>query len=35
VVAVVIFLSLLPALIAWARARMQARAAPTVPQAGE
>ncbi len=31
VVAVVIFLSLLPALIAWARARMQARTAPAVP----
>jgi membrane-associated protein len=35
VVAVVIFLSLLPAIIAWARARMQSRTGPTVPQAGE
>jgi membrane-associated protein len=35
VVAVVIFLSLLPALIAWARARMQARTARPVAQAGE
>jgi membrane-associated protein len=35
VVAVVIFLSLLPALIAWLRARMQARTAPAVPGAGE
>jgi membrane-associated protein len=35
VVAVVIFLSLLPALIAWARTRMQARTARTVPQAGD
>ena len=35
VVAVVIFLSLLPALIAWARAKMQARPAGGVPQAGE
>jgi membrane-associated protein len=35
VVAVVIFLSLLPAIIEWARARMQSRTGPTVPQAGE
>jgi membrane-associated protein len=35
VVAVVIFLSLLPALIAWARAKMQARTTPTVPEAGD
>jgi membrane-associated protein len=35
VVAVVIFLSLLPALIAWARMRMQARPAPAVPDAGK
>jgi membrane-associated protein len=35
VVAVVIFLSLLPALIAWARVKMQARATPAVQEAGE
>ncbi len=35
VVAVVIFLSLLPALIAWLRAKMQARTAPALPEAGE
>ena len=35
VVAVVIFLSLLPALIAWARAKMQSRIVPAVPEAGE
>jgi len=35
VVAVVIFLSLLPALVAWLRAKMQARTAPVVPEAGE
>ena len=35
VVAVVIFLSLLPALIAWARAKMQARTARPVPEAGD
>jgi len=32
---VVIFLSLLPAIIAWLRAKMQARTAPVVPEAGE
>ena len=35
VVAVVIFLSLLPAIIAWLRARMQARPAPAVSDARE
>jgi membrane-associated protein len=35
VVAVVIFLSILPGIIAWLRARMQARPAPAVPGAGE
>ena len=35
VVAVVIFLSLLPAIIAWLRMRTQTRPAPAVPDTGE